>query len=74
MYVQAVEEVLVDTGQISLPFLDDYFIPFSVILHRSLAVAKHKAPIVTSLTEKKPIILLARNCLLKELDDFSVLC
>lgn len=35
MYVQAAEEVLVDIGQISLPFLDDYFIPFSVILHRS---------------------------------------
>lgn len=53
-YVQAVEEVLVDTGLISLPFLDDYFIPFSVILHRSSAVAKYKAPIVTSLTEKNP--------------------
>lgn len=35
MYVQAAEEVLVDRGQIFLPFLDDYFIPFSVILHRS---------------------------------------
>ena len=73
MYIQAAEEVLVDIGQISLPFLDDYFIPFSVTLHRSSGVAKFQAPIVTSLTEKNKI-LLARNCYLKELDDFSVLC
>jgi len=53
MYVQAAEEVLVDLGQIFLPFLDDYFIPFTVILHRSSAVAKFQALIVTSLTEKK---------------------
>lgn len=62
MYIQAVEEVLVDVGQISLPFLDDYFIRFSVILHRSSAVAKFQVLIVTSLTEEKKKIILARNC------------
>lgn len=51
MYVQAAEEVLVDIGQISLPFLDGYFIPFSVVLHRSSAVAKLQTPIVTLLPE-----------------------
>lgn len=53
MFAQAAEEVLVDIGQISLPFLDDCFIRFSVILRRSSRVAKFRAPFVTSLTEKK---------------------
>lgn len=61
MYIQAAEKVLPDTGQISLAFLDDYFIPFAVILHRSSAVARFQASTVTSLTEKNKI-LLARNC------------
>lgn len=69
-YVQAAEEVLVDRGQIFLPFLDDYFIPFSVILRRSSAVAKFQARILTSLTEITKFFWPG----LQEPDDFSGLC